>query len=527
MPPGPRHAWERPEVRFLAVGGGSALLNLGLLWVLVGLLALPYLVACTISFFALNGLGYLLNKSVTFRRGREVRWHELWRYFAVMAASLAANLALMALLVGQAGLPYLGASVVVTIVLAAVNFIAHRGLTFADRPAAAPDDSPCALRVLQVSAFFPAHGGGIEVVAGQLARRLAASGVPVVWMAGGAESERPAGAPRLVVDRAGSVDFIERRLGLPAPIWNPAALRRLWRHLGACDVVHVHDYLYFSSLMAMLFAALRGRPVVLTQHIGDIAFESPVARAVLRTLNRTLGRLVLGRAAQVVFVGKPVMAHFEAFVRFRRPPMLLSNGVDHDLYRPAREAPARPADAPLEALFVGRFVEKKGLALLRECASLPGVHWTFVGRGPLSPAEWGLPADALRLPGVLPPQAVADAMRAADVLVLPSKGEGFPLVLQEALACGTPVLTSREVAEAFPEIDPRCVMDVDVADPAPPGPVARLRAAIEALARDPGRVRDAREAAAALAAQWSWDRCVEAYIHLYRVIGATGRPSTE
>ena len=515
--PDPRRAWRRPEVRFLAVGGGSALLNLALLWMLVDLLGVPYLVACAISFFALNGLGYLLNKSITFRRGRAVRWHELWRYFAVMAASLAANLALMALLVGVWRVPYLMASVVVTIVLAAVNFVAHRGVTFADRaPPVAPTSTAAALRVLQVSAFFPAHGGGIEVVAGQLARRLAAGGVQVAWMAGGPQGERAADAPGLETDHAGSVDFIEHRLGLPAPIWNLGALRRLWRRAGDCDVVHVHDYLYFSSLMAILFAALRGRPVVLTQHIGDIAFESRAARTLLRVLNRTLGRLVLGRVAQVAFVGKPVMDHFDAFVRFRRPPRLLSNGVDHALYRPRDMPAAQASGAPLEALFVGRFVEKKGLPLLRECMGVAGVRWTFVGRGPLSPADWNLPSSSLRLPGVLPPAEVADAMRAADVLVLPSKGEGFPLVLQEALACGTPVLTSREVADAFPQIDPSCVLAVDVADLTEPGPAARLRQAIETLAREPARVRDAREAAAALAAQWSWERCVAAYVALYR-----------
>ena len=522
MATGARGAWRWPQVRFLAVGGASALLNLALLWWLVSVCGVPYLVACTISFFALNALGYVLNKSITFQLGRDVRWHELWRYFAVMAASLAANLALMALLVGLCGMPYLAASVVVTLLLAAVNFAAHRELTFARGAAGARPDAGAVLRVLQVSAFFPAHGGGIEVVAGELARRLAQAGIQVEWMAGGPERERAAEADGLRVDRAGSVDFIERRLGLPAPLWNVAALRRLWRRVGDCDIVQVHDYLYFSSLMAIAFARWRGRPVVLTQHIGDIAFESAFARRLLRTLNATLGRWVLGRVDQAVFVGKPVMAHFESFVRFARPPLLVSNGVDHLRYRPADAGAARPAPAALQALFVGRFVEKKGLALLRESASVPGVHWTFVGRGPLTPADWGIPAATLELPGVLPPEAVAAAMRAADVLVLPSKGEGFPLVLQEALACGTPVLTSREVADAFPQIDARCVIAVDVADPAAPGPAQRLREAIEALAREPARVRGARDAAAALAAQWSWERCVDAYIAVYRSLRDRG-----
>ncbi|MFT3818378.1 MAG: hypothetical protein QM750_12215 [Rubrivivax sp.] len=66
------------------------------------------------------------------------------------------------------------------------------------------------------------------------------------------------------------------------------------------------------------------------------------------------------------------------------------------------------------------------------------------------------------------------------------------------LACGTPVLVSREVALAFPARDERCVFDVDlqVADPA-----AMLRQALDTLAAYPARLRAARSAARQLASQ--------------------------
>lgn len=381
-----------------------------------------------------------------------------------------------------------------------------------------PLSTGVAPRVLQVSAFFAAHGGGIEAVAGHLARRLASGGIEVHWMAGGAASERPPAAPGLQVTQASSWDPVERRLGLPAPIWSLPALLSLWQAVGRADVVHVHDYLYVPTMLAALFAKLRRRPLVVTQHIGEIRFRSAAARRLLRVLNRTLGAAMLRRADQVAFVARPVMEYFGGLTAFSAPPLLVPNGVDHASFSPAGMHPNQ--DAPARLLFVGRFVEKKGTALLKRCLDLPRVHWTFVGWGPLPPADG--PSDAVDLPGRLRSDQVAVEYRRADLLVLPSTGEGFPLVVQEALACGTPVLVSREVAEAFPAVDPRCVFDVELRGAA--DPATALRQAIADLAASKDRLREARAHAVALAAQWSWERCVETYRSTYdRVLAARRR----
>jgi glycosyltransferase involved in cell wall biosynthesis len=64
----------------------------------------------------------------------------------------------------------------------------------------------------------------------------------------------------------------------------------------------------------------------------------------------------------------------------------------------------------------------------------------------MSPGDWGLPN--VRVYSNLRGSSLADLYRASNVFVLPSTGEGFPLVIQEALACGLPVVCGEETATA-------------------------------------------------------------------------------
>ena len=107
----------------------------------------------------------------------------------------------MSLLVEVVGLHYLVASLVLSAMFALFNYSAHRSVTFGlssrrkqpDRDDAGRQGPP---KILQVSAFFPAHGGGIEAVAGHLAAAMAPRGVQLVWMAGGSLM-RDAGRERI------------------------------------------------------------------------------------------------------------------------------------------------------------------------------------------------------------------------------------------------------------------------------------------------------------------------------------------
>jgi glycosyltransferase involved in cell wall biosynthesis len=357
------------------------------------------------------------------------------------------------------------------------------------------------MRVLVVSHYFSSHGGGVERVAGLLAREFHHAGAVVRWMA--SDCNLPDALPMCIPAR--STNVVERLLGLPYPIWSPGALRRLWREVGACDVVHLHDGAYMGNACAALFARWRGRPVVVTQHVGDIGRSGAFARLAAWLLHRTVTRCVLSSADRVFFVSPEVQRYFAAICNFRMPPVVVPNGVDGKFYAYVdREKPVRP-----RCLFVGRFVPRKGIELLVEVARrMPEVDWIFAGNGLLRPEEAGLPnVTVLRGKG---PADIVPLYQSADLLVLPSTGEGFPLVVQEALSCGAAVLVSAETAAGAPEAASLLHAEAELSP-------ERWRARIAgwiAAGDDKRAVR-----AAAARQLWSWRSTAEAYLQAMKALG--------
>ncbi len=375
------------------------------------------------------------------------------------------------------------------------------------------------MQVTLVTHFFPAHRGGVERMAGQLAERLARQGIAQIdWHASDCDAPPPP-SPGLTPVPARSCNIMERGLGLPYPIWSPAALLRLARAVRSASVVHLHDCLYLPVLAAFAAARLgRRRAVVVTQHIGHVPYRNPLLRAAHAAANRLLGAWILGGADQVIFESESVRAYFLERVRFRSPPLLIENGVDTGTFQPT-SAPERlaqraklgiPAGKPL-LLFVGRFVEKKGLGVLRELTGQIGqAHWLFAGWGPMDPATWGRPnVSVLLRPGL---EDLPALYHAADLLVLPRVGEGVPLSVQEAMACGTPALVGAETAAGCPAAHEALLRETTGEGSAP-----LWRARIEALIAAPAALEGMRPRVAAFAREhWSWDRTVERYGEILR-----------
>ena len=375
------------------------------------------------------------------------------------------------------------------------------------------------MKVVCVTHYFPSRKGGIESVASEINQRLAARGHEVEWFAS-APGPDDALTPCLQYRPIPSIDLIERWLGIPFPIWLSRRVYGLRISILSCDVVHIHDFIYPGSLIALAWGRLAGKPVILTQHIGYIPYKNALMRALLTFINQFVGRIALNQATRVVFISNAVENYFRQFIKFRRESAYIPNGVDCNIYFPipdedrvkVRNSLGVGISGKPVCLFVGRFVEKKGLSLLSQVvARTPTFEWLFAGDGPINPARWGF--SNLRIFKDRQRKSLADLYRAADLLVLPSRGEGFPLVVQEALACGTPVLVSDEVAEgcvnALPLLYHLPVVGYGVVEKWHDKMLEIFSRYLDVAMDQNARVLFAKH-------EWSWEAVVDQYACLYK-----------
>jgi glycosyltransferase involved in cell wall biosynthesis len=305
---------------------------------------------------------------------------------------------------------------------------------------------------LLVTHYFQGHGGGVEIVAGELARRLAENGASIEWFA--SATDAPPSYPGVVCRPQPALNVFERRLGVPFPLWSPAAFVRLARAVQRASVVHIHDSVYLANFIAAMLALVMRKRLVVTQHVGFVPYRSAVLRFALATANQVAVRAVLRRADTTIFVSPVVRKYFEHLAGPSDRYVDVANGVDGELFdlsglehRAAKRQNLGLTDDQPMMLFVGRFVEKKGLDAVREIARRrPAWQWYLAGDGPINPAQWGL--ANVHVIGRVPQCELAEIYAAADLLVLPSFGEGFPLVVQEALSAGLPVAVHTETRDA-------------------------------------------------------------------------------
>lgn len=276
------------------------------------------------------------------------------------------------------------------------------------------------------------------------------------------------------------------------------ALLPLLRRIRARFPFDVIDAEFFwpDGPAAVRLGQALGVPVSIKARGSDIHFwsaEPGVGEQIVAAGRGADGLLAVSAAlkADMVSLGMPVE-------RIR----VHHTGVDLDRFRPVDRRAAKAALGVAGPLIVtaGHLNERKGQRLAVEAlADLPDAMLILVGDGPdrrwlerriAEPDVTG----RVRLLGARPHDELPALLAAADVMVLPTASEGLANVWVEALACGTPVVTTN--VGGAPE-----VIDRPSAGRLVPREAAAIVAAVTELLADP----PAQEAVREVSARFSWD----------------------
>jgi glycosyltransferase involved in cell wall biosynthesis len=262
-----------------------------------------------------------------------------------------------------------------------------------------------------------------------------------------------------------------------------ALLRRSFRF----ELIDAH-FAYPEGVAAAILSTIFRCPFTITLRGNEVDH--------LRSwIKRKWMRWALSRASRVFAVSGRLRAFAVSNGAAASRTLVVPNGIDPSLFHPRdrQEMRRRHAIAPADLLVVsaGNLIELKGhhrVVRAVKAARDQGLaaRLVVVGGGPNAPFAAGIRrtvdeagmAEHVHFAGRVGAETMAEWMSAADVLCLASDREGWPNVVHEALACGTPVVATD--VGGVPDLIPASDFGIVV----PPGDQASLDQAVcEALTR--------------------------------------------
>jgi glycosyltransferase involved in cell wall biosynthesis len=237
------------------------------------------------------------------------------------------------------------------------------------------------------------------------------------------------------------------------------------------DIVYSH-FLFPAGAAGVDLAEAFGCPSVVA--LGESSFDS-----VESTLGRDRIAAMLRRFDGILSVSQEnARIVVDRYGADESKIKVVPNAVDTDRFRPHDRLESRrrlglPEDAMILS-FTGFFIDRKGpLRVVEAMQRVPGLHGVFLGDGPQMPT-----GERVLHAGRVEHGEVAHWLSASDFFVLPTRSEGSPNAVLEAMACGLPIVSS-DIPSLRETVDDEAAILVDPED------VSALAEALTKLSQDP------------------------------------------
>lgn len=314
------------------------------------------------------------------------------------------------------------------------------------------------LNILAVSPYFYPEGGGAEVYAYNIARRLVRKGHKITVLSSthqGRNQEEIIDGIQIIRTKP---DFCVSTT--PIKLNLPFKLRQILKN-NAFNLINLNFYLVYYPDIGAIIGRTCKIPSVLTYH-NDIFKDDLLLGSVANIYSHSIQRLTLG-LTKTVIVASPYCYNESRFIRpFKGKAVWVPPGVDIEKYTVGgsfaiHDTYELPHSVKI-VLFVGglsRVYRLKGVDYLiksfsRVLAEVGDVYLVLVGRGNLV-TEYKAMSSSLGIServiftGFVDEERLINYYKSANLLVLPSTTiqEGFGMVLVEANACGKPVIGAK------------------------------------------------------------------------------------
>ncbi|HUS49131.1 MAG TPA: glycosyltransferase family 4 protein [Candidatus Paceibacterota bacterium] len=292
-----------------------------------------------------------------------------------------------------------------------------------------------------VSYTFPYIGNGIGNIAIEQGEKLADLGHEVTIVSSNFPKTKKEFIKNKVKHIKLSAIYILEKINVPVPLY--LFNYKIIKLIKLSDVIHVHDAIYPSSFLAALIGKFFNKPIILTQHIPFVVYPNILINIIQKFAYLTFGKIAFLLSDKIIIYNPEV----KKMINSDEKVCFIPNGVDLSLFYPDKGNDKmfyrKKYDLPIDkkiVLFVGRLVPKKGYKLLFGARDNRYLI-LFVGNGKV-PEYMGIAKNVRVLPA-MKQEELSEIYRLSNIFALPSHSEGFPLAIQEAMACGLPVITTK------------------------------------------------------------------------------------
>ncbi len=250
------------------------------------------------------------------------------------------------------------------------------------------------------------------------------------------------------------------------PFYSPALAKELAARVPEHDLVHIHEIWHYPCYIACKTAKKANRPYIVTVHgelepwcVDHKAFKKRIYSALIQ-------KRILNEASAIHAVTQEEAEHIRAF-GVSAPIVVIPNGIEPTDFQglPSPEEMDRlypELVGKKVLLFLGRIHQKKGLDILARAfgqiaRSRKDLHLLIVGPDNdnyRSQVERLLESEGIldrtTFTGMLTEREKLAALSRADICAIPSYSEVRTIVALEAMACGVPVVITRQCH--FPEV---------------------------------------------------------------------------